>query len=680
VKESAAKGRLNYRPEIDGLRAIAVIGVLIYHADISIGDHRVLPGGFLGVDVFFVISGYLITAILLRSIGDGSFSFGAFYERRARRILPALLAVMLCTIPLAWRYLLPGPFIEYAQSLLATSAFSANFFFWTLDPYTSEPSAFKPLLHTWSLAVEEQFYLVYPALLCLLCLNRRKWLAVTLLLLAGSSLLLAAWTGANYPSANFYGLPTRFWELLVGSLLASWEHERPGLTGRAGGGWLRLLGLVMICVSYQWLQDDQGLPSWPSLVPVLGTALLLAAPGGPDRISRLLSAPVLVGIGLVSYSLYLWHQPIFAFSRLALPGEISLANKLLLLLLCGGLAFLSYRYVETPFRDASRTPPRLLWTSVGGCLVLLLAIGTAGWLSNGFPSRLPPVLQKLTVEEMFRGMLIQDGRTCHARAVTDACVFPGETDSPRWLLVGDSNAYGLALPLKERLAKRGLSFTSLTDDGCYYAPGLEGINAGEVQCPAATNLARRRFLLEHSPAVVVVAGSLAAYYLGGFRQQELPPVALQTRPPARDEEQRRKAVSHAITSGLRELLATGHKLVIVYPVPEHATPVPQVLANALRSDRQALDSLLASHSISTSYSGFIQRTEPVYRLLDSLGESPSLLRVYPEATFCRTGDGERCAAHDDQDFFYRDAFHLSAAGASLLADRIMKAADGYWQD
>ena len=220
--------KLSYRPEIDGLRAIAVGAVILYHAQITIFGQQSFKGGFIGVDIFFVISGYLITSIILKElVNTGSFSFKHFYERRIRRILPALLFVMLVSLPFAWIYLLPSSFIDFSKSILYSLGFSSNFYFWySGQQYGAESGMLKPFLHTWSLSVEEQFYILFPIVLLIIFKFFRKYLIHILIIGFIVSLGLAEWTSRNYPSASFYFLHTRMWELLSGSILGYLEITR----------------------------------------------------------------------------------------------------------------------------------------------------------------------------------------------------------------------------------------------------------------------------------------------------------------------------------------------------------------------------------------------------------------------------------------------------------------------
>ena len=309
----------NYRPEIDGLRAIAVVSVILYHAQITILGHQPFQGGFIGVDIFFVISGYLITSIILKElVTTGSFSFKHFYERRIRRILPVLLFVMLVSLPFAWMYLLPTSFIDFSKSILYSLGFSSNFYFhYTGQQYGAESGLLKPFLHTWSLSVEEQYYILFPIILLVVFKFFRKYLIHLLILGFVMSLGLADWGSRNHPSFNFYILLTRGWELLAGSLLAYFEiTKNHRSTNKTLNLILPTIGLLLVGLSIFFSNDEMRHPSLYTLTPIIGVCLIIWFADEKDIITKILSTKPLVAIGLISYSLYLWHYPIFAFARM----------------------------------------------------------------------------------------------------------------------------------------------------------------------------------------------------------------------------------------------------------------------------------------------------------------------------------------------------------------------------
>jgi len=342
-------GALPYRAEIDGLRAISVIAVVVYHAGFSFSD--LLGGGFLGVDVFFVISGYLIALKVFTDLEAGNFSFAGFYDRRARRILPVLLLVFICSLPFAWAAMQPIAMKAYAGSILSSLAFGSNFWFLSEDSYTAEASMLKPFLHTWSLSVEEQFYLVFPVAALLAWRHARKYAGGIFAALLLCSLLLAEQASRSSPEAAFFLAPYRAWEILVGVMLALFEHRR----GRpAVRGSLPLLmpslGIGLILYSFLAFDDSLRHPSSYTLLPVLGTAFLIFFCRAGEPVTWLLSSPPARAIGKISYGFYLWHFPFFSFARM-LAADTGDWWKLALSAGAALAATLSYFLLEKPCRN-----------------------------------------------------------------------------------------------------------------------------------------------------------------------------------------------------------------------------------------------------------------------------------------------------------------------------------------
>jgi peptidoglycan/LPS O-acetylase OafA/YrhL len=357
---------MNYRPDIDGLRTMAVLPVVFYHAGVT-----GFTGGFVGVDIFFVISGFLITTIIHRELAEGRFSILRFYERRARRILPALFAVTVASLVAGWFLLTPADYDQMGQSILSALLFVSNMWFWqNSGGYFDGGTDYLPMLHTWSLAVEEQFYIFFPLLLMALYRFARRLLVPAILVLVIGSLILAAWATPHMPSASFYLLPTRIWELGMGALLALGlvRTEAPRVLRETIGA----LGLVCVLVPVFLYDSTTEFPGLAALPPVLGAAALIwAGTVGPVMASRLLSLRPMVWIGLISYSLYLWHWPVMAFVRNRIftveLEPIWLMATVLTSVLAG---WISWRFVERPFRVPLRagrlTQHRIFVLSVGG--------------------------------------------------------------------------------------------------------------------------------------------------------------------------------------------------------------------------------------------------------------------------------------------------------------------------
>ena len=344
----------HYRPEIDGQRALAVIAVILYHAKINIHGDILFSGGFIGVDIFFVISGYLITLLILKELeSTGKFSFSHFYERRARRILPALIVVILASLPAAWLFLVPGNFIEFIKSVLYSLGFSSNFYFhYSGLQYGTEAGLLKPLLHTWSLSVEEQYYILFPIILIIIFKFFKKYLLGILFIGFFLSLLFAEWGSKNYPAATFYFLHTRMWELIAGSLLAYFEiFKKKPLNNSTLNLILPTIGIILIMHSIIFYNDKIFHPSFLTLSPIIGVSLVIFYSKKNEIITKILSSKIFVGIGLISYSMYLWHYPIFAFARIKSDMIPSQHDKFEWIILTIFLSIISYFFIEKFFRN-----------------------------------------------------------------------------------------------------------------------------------------------------------------------------------------------------------------------------------------------------------------------------------------------------------------------------------------
>lgn len=375
---------MKYRPEIDGLRAVAVIPVILFHAGFD-----TFRGGFAGVDVFFVISGYLITSIILNETETNSFSLLRFYERRARRILPALFLVMIACIPFAWSWMLPDDLENFGQSLVSTVLFSNNILLWLTSGYWGLANEFKPLLHTWSLGVEEQFYIFYPLILLLMLRLEYRLLFLATIVITIASIVVFELTKGPAVTGAFLLLPYRFWELMLGGaaglLLA--KHGETLLPAPAARQILSLIGGLLIIAGMAVLNDPNSIIGVEALLPTIGTLLIILYAGPDNFVGRFLSHRIAVFFGLISYSAYLWHQPIFAFHRIKSLDEPSVLSFWIIIIASFMIAYLSWRFVERPFRDAKQIPTKLFVRLMLALAILIGSTGAALHFSSGFPSR-----------------------------------------------------------------------------------------------------------------------------------------------------------------------------------------------------------------------------------------------------------------------------------------------------
>jgi peptidoglycan/LPS O-acetylase OafA/YrhL len=447
---------VRYRPEIDGLRAVAVIPVILYHA-----GFEPFSGGFIGVDVFFVLSGYLITSILLGERESGKFSLVGFYERRARRILPALFFVMAVSIPFAWAYLWPQDLKDFSQSIVAVSAFASNFLFWTESDYFDTAAELKPLLHTWSLAVEEQFYVLFPLFLMVTWRLGKRQISFLVVAVAAISLVAAEWASVKFPSASFYLLPTRAWELLLGALVAFYMFRKTDICGNQS---LSVLGLAVLAFSILTFDEQTPFPGLIALIPTIGVVFIVINTREGMLVHKALSNRLLVGVGLISYSAYLWHQPIFAFSQHRSIDEPTVEFLISLILLTFALSWVSWRFVERPFRDKRRFTRKQIFVFAVSVSGLFMLIGAVGHALNGFPGRFEyPSLPNYVFDNRalqrdswsLLRELSRDENYGVDNSPFDNQSWFSETESPKILLVGNSHSkdlYNVLLSSKDARA------------------------------------------------------------------------------------------------------------------------------------------------------------------------------------------------------------------------------------
>lgn len=393
---NSVKSSMNYRKDIDGLRALAVLPVVFFHAGMP-----GFQGGFVGVDIFFVISGFLITSIIAEEIKQNKFSVTSFYERRIRRILPALFTVVVFTYAVSFFLFTPTYFKNVGQSVAATSLFSSNILFWRQSNYFAAPASVKPLLHTWSLAVEEQFYIFFPPLLWIIFRYFRACVAFLIAALALFSMAFNVWMVNENAATAFYLTPYRIWELLIGSALAL--GLIPVVRSQMHAEVLGSIGLGLIVWSVISFSSATVFPGWAALVPCLGAAALIYSGIGARTtyVGRMLEWRPVVFVGLLSYSLYLWHWPIIVFTRYYLLDEPTHAEMTLAIIVMAALSFFSWKYVEKPFRKKDGVLNRVyLFRGTGGVIFIFVSVGLATHVSGGMPQRFDTTYRHIVGKEI----------------------------------------------------------------------------------------------------------------------------------------------------------------------------------------------------------------------------------------------------------------------------------------
>jgi len=633
--------KLIYRPEIDGLRAIAVSAVILYHSKISIFGYS-LSGGFIGVDIFFVISGYLITSIILNEVVTyGSFSFKYFYERRIRRILPILLLVISLSLAFAWLYLLPNDFVNFSKSILYSLGFSSNFYFhFAGQEYDAESGLFIPLLHTWSLSVEEQFYILFPIFLIITFKFFRKYLIQVIVFSFILSFGLADLSSRNNPSVSFYFIHTRMWELLAGSILAYFEVT---LGHRSKNQNLNLIlptvGIFLIIYSILFFSHKIIHPSFNTLFPIIGVCLIIWFSNKDEFVTKILSTKIFVGIGLISYSLYLWHYPVFAFARITYFFQDNFIKELSSGLLILFLSVSSFYLIEKPFRNKKYQFRKLLLIILFSTIILTL-FSFIIIKENGFQKRVP---------EIFQVKLIENNIDLYQNDNTQKVV-----------IIGDSHAKALTFQLNEKIKEKDLSLFRF--DTRMYLKNFKQVNSRDNEEYLKNNSNIDNFLKKNSNLIVIFHQRWSVqleriFFDNNNGNKKFQKLTLE------------ENIRRELASQIKNIVELGHKLILVYPVPEMNFIPKRLLYRKHLFENNSFEN--SYPILSSSYDSYQKRNKLIFEILDSV-ETPDIYRVYPHKVFCDKQIKNRCIANDEENIFYSDDDHLSIQGSNYVVDEIMK--------
>lgn len=654
---------VTYRREVDGLRSVAVLMVLIYHARPAL-----LPSGFVGVDVFFVISGFLIGSLLLTELDGRGISILKFYARRLKRVLPALVVVVACTIFVGMLVLTPAELRDLTRSGATASVGLSNVYFWKTANYFADAAEFKPLITTWSLGVEEQFYLIAPILLILIGRWRRNLLVPVVGVLCVASIALSIWMTAKTPSAAYYLLPSRWFELGIGLLTAAlWSH--PAVVrirhSPAIGDVFFALGVGVITLSGFLIDEAHGFPGPLALAPTLGTVLVVLSEKSRLSARTLGSAPA-VGIGKISYSVYLWHWPLLSFARISAGGPIDDAAALTIGSATFVFAYLSWRFVETPFRRWELPPRRAVGTALATAATLagcVWAIGVAMPRLFDFPAAAARL--DAEAETLRRNVCLVSGSTIapppsECLDLTDRSI----------VLIGDSHAAAIAPALRRLAERRGLGFAQITRSNC---PPLLTTRrtvarwpSNARECSAQNRLTFDLVGRDDRIAMVVLTAFWGAPFLNVDRDAD-GAYEDDAAPAASDPEVLRIGLLHTI----RAWRALKRKVVVIGDVPvfrfdplirERASVRP--LRDWIAARVIGRPSVVGEAPTEETEDG-PHRANEVLRTLTA--EIPDIPIVDPDAIFCRE-DG--CLFKQSGDLLYIDRHHLSDEGADLLLSRL----------
>lgn len=647
--------RSAYRPDIDGLRAIAVLSVLLFHLDIG-----AVPGGYVGVDIFFVISGFLIGRGVATDLAAGRFSIATFYVHRIKRIFPALFAMLGAVVVLGWFLLLPGDYRSLGSSALATTLFAGNVFFARETGYFGINAAEAPLLHTWSLAVEEQYYIAFPLLMMGLwrwCGGRRQF--AILLVLALASFVASVVAVRTAPSTAFYFTPFRAWELLAGALLAVGalpDFKTKLLSSTAG-----IAALAILCWPIIGFTAATEFPGANALYPVIGAMLLIHSGGTASPVSRLLATPLPVFIGRISYSLYLWHWPLIVFWKYRHGATLQPLDQFGIAAMSIVVAFLSWRFIEQPARRIRDIGRGTVFQTALATLALGCAVGLLVRATGGFPSRMKPQVIALDAATHSMAHLPR-----HCTGSTPArhnalCPLGARRDTPpTFLLWGDSHANALMPAFDRAGVELGLVGRIASYPACPALLGVDRLDQPPSHDCSAFNDAVLGALRETPSVRTVFLVSRWGLCATGVRTEGGPPCHLgldreRSRPP--------ESTQLLFTQSLRATVATltgmGKTVVLVGPTPEFHSNVPETLARAALFG--------APPNLALSERDYVRRQRPVLRDFILLRDRYAVRLIYPHRVLCSGGD---CRTTAQGTPLYADDDHLSRTGSLLLTDLI----------
>jgi peptidoglycan/LPS O-acetylase OafA/YrhL len=636
-----------YRKEIDGLRAIAVVSVILFHAGFT-----TFSGGFVGVDIFFVISGYLITTIIVDEMDKGSFSLLNFYERRARRLLPALFFMMLCSLPFAWFWMLPENLKSFSQSLVAVPLFASNVLFYLTIGYFETVSELKPLLHTWSLAVEEQYYFLFPVFLMLAWKLGKKWIISLLLIVAIISLLAAQLGSTTHPSFTFYLLPTRAFEILIGALISLYINNKQNtiLASQTVSQSASMTGFLLVLYAIFVFDKNTLSPSLHTLVPTIGTGLILIFSSSQNLVGKLLGSKLFVGIGLISYSAYLWHQPLFTFAKLRTLDELKTPLLVAISVSTFVFGYLSWNYIEFPFRNKETISRKKFLIYCAIVSLLFVLIGLIGHINKGFPDRVSEQIKELISnphEPLTNDLCVKNYPQF---SKFNACLL-SKDETPEILLLGDSHSVHYYKSIASFSSNK--SVMNLAAWSCL--PFSSEKHTSLNNCNDKINSAIKFISENNSLKIIILSGYWSYLSSGGFDIQNQ-----NYRQPGVLIESQRDSFIESGTKVLDAITKSGKRVIFMEDIPDLDFNIQ------ICFDMKPYKIHQVKIDCNMSYSKYQTRYKVYDVLLTNLLKKYPSIEIYsPIELFC-SNINNICRAKNNDTPLYLDSDHLTVNGSNLV--------------
>jgi peptidoglycan/LPS O-acetylase OafA/YrhL len=668
------KNKIYYSREIQGLRAISVFLVIFYHAGFHILEKPIFQGGFIGVDIFFVISGYLITTLILKEIFQtDNFLFNIFYERRIRRIIPPLFFVMIIFLFVSYIFLSPVRLVEFTKSIISAVLFVSNYFFYITDNlYQAESILLKPFAHTWSLAVEFQFYFIIPILYFFLLKFFKKNFLAILFILFFISLFLNYFL-KDYSNLNFYQLPTRLFEFFSGSLISYFQFNKKNLVIYKSRSYIIIskilpsVGIFLIIFSSIFFNLNKiQHPSFVTLIPVTGAILVIIFSKKGEIINKILTHNSFVFFGLISYSLFLWHYPIFSFLRLFQLFD-SYEIKILSIIFIIIISIFSYYFIEKPFQNKNIISLKKLIICIILSLIFFLIFFFYTLKTDGAKNRFKSFINPLS----------HQGEIKYYRNGKQGNV----------VLLGDSHAQRLAHDLNESLKRENYNLYRLNT--LYYVQDFNKVDRKTkniYQEFIDQNIIINKFLEKNKNLIVVFSQKWTSVLLEGYfvneenakeffsEEDRITKFYLEpTKTNSLSLEERQKYLIQDIKLTINKILSQGHIVILIYPVPELGFDPPQLLLKniLLLRIKSLFNYEINLEQLSISYQVYKKRNKIIFETLDSIKDK-NIYRIYPHKYFCETEIKNRCIANNNEDIFYEDNNHLSIQGSNYVIKDIIK--------
>lgn len=673
---------MEYRKDIDCLRGISVLAVVFYHYDIA-----EFSGGFFGVDIFFVISGYLITSLILNDISKGNFSLIQFYERRIRRIFPALITVLLFTFILFNQIYLEEELKKLSQSILSSLLFYSNFYFLNFGSYFNPVNESFPLLHTWSLSIEEQFYLFFPILLVLFFKNRLNSFIFITIIFTILSFSLGQFGGNfkfSYPyieqEIKFFSIPqfafyftlTRIWEILIGSLIAIYLFlKKPQYKSKL----LTLIGYFLIFISFINFNKYTYHPSFFSLIPIIGTVLIILYSDklfNKKGFLKIINNNFLLNIGLISYSLYLWHHPIYQFLDLTIMKNFLFFDKLLIIILVIFVSYLSYKFIEKPFRNKNFLKRNTIYSFYFIFSFIFIFFCFHNYYNKDYSEKYTEEVKKIYNHSNYYNENKFDCSSSAEKFISPsaACIL-GNNINPDIAIIGDSHLDLISIELEKKLLKKNRSAYQFSFGGCVPALNLKVYNDRRYNCDRYFNEVLMQIRLNPEIKNIFIfsrwpfniSGERFNNKEGGIEIGENHYFIPINKNNLIKNEEREKLIFNEIENFINEIFKMRRKIYIVMSVPEMGWEIPKNLARQLHFNKK-----IEITTLSISKEVYLERNKKVFSFFSEIKEKYNLSLIFLEDIFCNE---KRCFAHKRGVPLYFDDDHMSKEGANLISQKIM---------